>query len=136
MALGRNSQKECSDKLSTWFLSLNRFSTQRSIFSCKGMLVKRYSISKLAITSLESKLWRSSAYVKESLIVYWLVVRNSSIGTKDFASLYVGSPVADKVGVKDGRSSVKIFWNLAEFKVLNLKVLNPCIAQRTFRFFF
>ena len=100
------------------------------------MLVNRYSISKLAITSLESKLWCCSAYVKESLIVYWLVVRSSSIGTKNFASLYVGVHVADKVGVKDRRPSVKSFWNLAEFKVLNLKGLNPCIAQWTFRFFF
>ena len=50
----------------------------------------------------------------ESLIVYSLVVRYSSIGTKNFASLYVGVPIADNRGVKDGRQSVTILWTLAE----------------------
>ena len=35
--------------------------------------------------------------------MYSLVSRGSSIGTKNFASLYVGVPMADKIGVKDGR---------------------------------
>ena len=77
------------------------------------MLVKSDSISKLAITSLESKLWSSSTNVKESLIVYSLVVRDSSTGTKNFASLYVGVPKADKIGVKTGKRSVTILWTLA-----------------------
>ena len=52
--------------------------------------------------------------MKESLIVYSLVVRGSSIGTKNFASLYVGVPIADKIGLKDGRPSVIILWILAK----------------------
>ena len=43
-----------------------------------------------------------------------LVVRGSSIGTNKFASLYVGVPMADKIGLKDGRPSVSILWTLAE----------------------
>ena len=86
----------------------------RSIAYCKGMLVNSYSISKLAITSLELKLSSSSANVKDSLIVYSLVVRYSSIGTMNFASLYVGVSMADKIGLKDGRPSVTILWTLAE----------------------
>ena len=39
--------------------------------------------------------------------MYSLVVRNSSIGTKNFASLYVGVPMVDK-GLKNGRPSVTI----------------------------
>ena len=78
------------------------------------MLVKSDSISKLAITSLESKLWSSSENVKESLIVYSVVVRSSSTGTKNFARLYVGVPMADKIGLKDGSPSVTIWLNLAE----------------------
>ena len=66
------------------------------------MLVKSNSISKLAITSLESKLWSSSTDVKESLIVYTLVVSGSRIGTKNFESLYVGVSMADKIGLKHG----------------------------------
>ena len=93
------------------------------------MLVKSGSISKPDITSLESKPWSSSANVKESLIVYSLVVRGSSIGTKNFASLYVSVPLPDKIGLRDGRPSVKILWTLAEFQVLNLKGLNSYIAQ-------
>ena len=46
--------------------------------------------------------------------MYSLVVRGSSIGTKNFASLYVGVPMADKIGLKDGRPSVTILWTLAK----------------------
>ena len=74
------------------------------------MLLKSECILKLAITSLESKLWSSSASVKEFLIVYSLVVRGSSIGTKNLASLYFGVSMADKIGLKDGRPSVTILW--------------------------
>ena len=52
--------------------------------------------------------------MKESLIVHSLVVRGSSIGTKNFASLYVGVPMADKIGLKDGRPSVTILRTLAK----------------------
>ena len=43
--------------------------------------------------------------------MYSLVVRNCSIGTKNFASLYVGVPMVDKSlknGLKNGRPSVTI----------------------------
>ena len=46
--------------------------------------------------------------------MYSLVVRGSSIGTKNFASLYVGVPMADKISLKDGRPSVTIVWTLAK----------------------
>ena len=92
--------KDSFDKLSTWVLSWNKLSTQRSIVSCNGMLVKSYSISKVAMTSFESKLWSSSANVRESLIVFLLVVRGSSVGTKNLASLYVDVPMGDKIGSK------------------------------------
>ena len=49
--------------------------------------------------------------------MYYLVVTGSSIETKNFESLYVGVPMADKIGPKDGRQSVTILWTLA----------NPCI---------
>ena len=52
--------------------------------------------------------------MKDSLIEYSLVVRGSIIGTKTFATLYVSVTMADKIGVKDGKPSVTIFWNLAE----------------------
>ena len=78
------------------------------------MLVMSDSISKLAIISFESKLWSSSANVKDSLIVYSLVVRGFSIGTNNFASVFVGVPMADKIGLKDGRTSVTVLWTLAK----------------------
>ena len=46
-------------------------------------------------------------------MVYSLFVSGSSIGTKNFASLYVGVPMADKMGLKDGRPSVTILWTFA-----------------------
>ena len=118
MVVVSNSPKESFDKLSAWVLSLNKFSMQRPIVSCKGMLVKCYSTSKLAITSLESKFLSSSANVKESLLVYSLIVWGSSTGTKNFATLYVGVPMIDKIGLKDERPSVTILWTLPEPYIL------------------
>ena len=120
------------EKLSTWVLFWNKFATHRSIVSCKGSLVKSDSVSKLAITSFESKLWSSSVNVKESLIVYSLVVRGSSNGTKNFASLYVSVPMADKLVLKDGRPSVADFERMKDWVsqpwshpvVMNLGPLN------------
>ena len=68
-----NSRKEFFEKLLTSVLSCNEFSTHRSIVS-----------------------WIYSTIVKKSLIVYSFGVRDSSNGTKNFASLYVGVPMADK----------------------------------------
>ena len=76
------------------------------------MLVKSNPLSELTITGLEAKLWSSSANLKESLIVYSLVVRGSSIGTKNFSSLYVGVLMAEKIDLKDERPSVAILWTL------------------------
>ena len=46
--------------------------------------------------------------------MYSLVARDSRIGTKNIAILYVGVPMADKIGLKDKRLSVTILWTLAE----------------------
>ena len=40
--------------------------------------------------------------------MYSLVVMGSSIGIKNFLSFYVGVPMADKIGLQDGRPSVTI----------------------------
>ena len=106
MVVVSNSRKKSFDRLSTWFISLKKLSTQRSTVSCKVMLVKSYYTSKLAITSLESRLWSSSTIAKKSLIVNSLVARHFTIGTKNFAILYVGVRVADKIGLQDGKPSV------------------------------
>ena len=65
-------------------LSLNKRSKQRSIVSCKGILLKRDSTSKLAITKLESQFESSSENENESLIVYSFKVKGVSNGTKNF----------------------------------------------------
>ena len=46
--------------------------------------------------------------------MYSLVVMGSSIGTKNFASLYVGVPMVNKIGLKDGMSLVTSFHTLAK----------------------
>ena len=46
--------------------------------------------------------------------MYSLVVRGSSIGTQNFARLYIGVPMADKIGLKDGRPFVTILLTLAK----------------------
>ena len=57
-----------------------------------------------------------------------LVVSGSRIGIKNFASLYVGVPIADKTGLKDGRPSVTILWTLDKTCIipgLNLRNSKP-----------
>ena len=46
--------------------------------------------------------------------MYSLVVRGSSNGTKNFASLYVSVPMADKLVLKDGRPSVADFERMKD----------------------
>ena len=55
--------------------------------------------------------------------MYSLVVSGFSIGTKNFASFYVGVPMADKIGLKDGRPSVTILQTLAKPYIIS--VLEP-----------
>ena len=50
--------------------------------------------------------------------MYSLIVWGSSTGTKNFASLYVGVPMIDKIGLKDERPSVTILWTLPEPYIL------------------
>lgn len=52
--------------------------------------------------------------MEESLIVYSLVRSNPSKGTKNFASLYIGVLMAEKLGGTDGTLSVKNFLTLAK----------------------
>ena len=69
-------------------LLLNERSTQRSIVSCKGILVKSDSTSKLVITKLESQFESSFANENESLIVYSFKVKAASNGTKNCRCTY------------------------------------------------
>ena len=67
------------------------------------MLVKRRSMSKLAMIQFVAKLTNSSGKGNESWSVNSLAVKSDKIGNKDFATLYVGYvPVADKTGRKEG----------------------------------
>ena len=79
--------------------------------------------------------------------MYSLVVRGSSIGTKNYASLHVGVPMADKIGSKDGRPSVTILWTLAKsyiipglepegFKSLYCSMEISFLSLRSLRFLF
>ena len=69
------------------------------------MLVKSGSTSKLAITRFESKVNNSSANENESLMMYSFEVKGANKGTKNFANLYVGVPISDKIGRKGGTPS-------------------------------
>ena len=69
-----------------------------SMFSSNGMFVKRLCTSKLAMIQLASKLATSSANENESSTVNSLTAKGDKIGTMNFARLYVGVPIADKMG--------------------------------------
>ena len=81
--------------------------------SCNRMLVKRLSTSKLGMTQLASKLTTSSANENESWTVNSLTVTGDKIGIKNFARLYVGVPIADKMGRKEGQLSMVDLCTLA-----------------------
>ena len=71
-----------------------------SIVSSSGMLVKRESTSRLPIKNSESCSTISSAKVKESFTVYSLLIKDFKIGTRNFADLWVGVLITNKIGRK------------------------------------
>ena len=94
----------------TMELFLKRLLVQISMVSLNGVLLKRESLSKIPVKLLESCSAISVAKLNESLTQYLLVVNDSKIGTKYFASLYVGVCKADKIGVKAGQPSTHFFY--------------------------
>ena len=84
-----------------------------SIVSPKGMLVNRLSTSKLPIRFLELSFLTSLANENESWTVYSFSVKGFKIGTRNLAKSYVGVPIADKIGHKDGQLSLTGLWTLA-----------------------
>ena len=74
--------------------------------SSNGMLVRRLSVSKVAMIKVASKLTTSSANKNESLTINSLAVKGDKIGTENFARLYVRVLITDKMGRKEGRLSV------------------------------
>ena len=101
--------------------------------SSRGMLEKSESMSKLPMKLLKSYSTVSVAQLNESLIVYLLVLSSSKIGTKYFASLYVGVCKADKIGLKSD-SHRHIFYALHKnhtlFQVYLLLVLDVFVFLR------
>ena len=87
---------------------------QISMVCSRDMLVKSESISKLLMELLES--WSAISVIKlnESLTVYLLVVNGSKIGTRNFASLYIGVCEADEIGLKGGQPSTYFLSSLQE----------------------
>ena len=72
-------------------LFLKRLLGQTSIVSSTEMLIKSESMSKLPMKLLEPCSTISVTELNKSLTVYLLVANGSKIGTKIFASLYVGA---------------------------------------------
>ena len=62
---------------------------------------------------LASNLATSSADENESWTVNSLAVKGDKIGTKNIARLYVGVPIVDKMGRKEGQLSMIGLWTLA-----------------------
>ena len=95
-------------------LFLKKLLVQISMVSSRRMLVKSESISKFPMKLLESCSTISAAKLNESLTVYLLLVNDSKIGTKYFASLYVGVSKVDKYGMKGGQPSTHLLYILQE----------------------
>ena len=95
-------------------LFLKRLFVQISVVSSREMLVKNESISKFPMKLLEPCSTISLAKLNENLIVYLFLVNGSKIGTKYFASLYVGVCKADKIGLKGGQPLTRFLCTLQE----------------------
>ena len=80
-------------------------SQQIFIVSARGILVNRESTSKLPIIRLLFWLTISSAKQKEPFTENSLAVIEASLGTKYLANLYVGVPIAERIGRKGGHTS-------------------------------
>ena len=104
-----------------------RLLVQISMVSSRGMLLKSKSIPKLPMKLLESCSTVSVAMLNESLTVYLLLVNGSKIGTKYFASLYVGVWKADKIGLKGGQPSTHFLCTLQEPCII------PSLVPTSFR---
>ena len=74
---------------------------QFSMVSFNGILVKTLSTTKLAMIQLASKLATSSANENDSLTVNLLISKEDKVGTMNFAILYTGVPIADKMDRKE-----------------------------------
>ena len=85
-------------------LSSSQSSTERSIDSCKEILVKSNSTLKIAIIKLEPYFKGSSVNKNESSIVYSFKIKCVNNGTRNFHNLYVRILIADKIGRK-GRAA-------------------------------
>ena len=96
-------------------LFLKRLLVQILMVSSRGMLVKSESIAKLPMKLRESYSTISVAEVNKCWTMYLLIINGSNIGTKYFASLYVGVYKAYKACLKDGQPSAHFLWTL--FKV-------------------
>ena len=86
-----------------------------------GILVKKKSTSRLAIYKLGSCLQISSEKLNDSVTVYSCSVKGVKNGNKNFASLLVGLPIADKILRKGGSPllvSLCTFSNLTRIKCL------------------
>ena len=78
---------------------------QISMVSSSRISVKSKSISKFLLKLMESCSIISVTKLNKSLTVYLLLVNSSKIGTKFFASLYLGVCKADKIGLNSGQPS-------------------------------
>ena len=56
----------------------------------------------------------SSAKVKESLTVNWFCVTSDRTAAKFFASLYVGIPIAERIGLNGGNPFIRGLCTLAD----------------------
>ena len=82
---------------------MNNIAVFKKIISAnflRWMLVKSESISKISMKLLESCSTISVEKLNESLTAYLFSVNGSGIGTKYFASLFIGVCKVDKIDLK------------------------------------
>ena len=70
-------------------------------------------MSKLAMIQSVSKLTISSENESESWTVNSLTVKGDKTGTKNFARMHVGVPIANKMGQKEWQLSMISLYTLA-----------------------
>ena len=112
VARDKSSLNYIFDKTSALFVFLKGVLVQKSIVSSKETLVKRGSTSRIPIKDSESYSIISSAKANVFFAVYWLLVKDFKIDTRNFTNLYVGVLIADKIDQKCGKLSMISLWTL------------------------
>ena len=113
VASRRSFSKLTRSRLETHCCLSNDSFKQMFMVSSRGMLVNNEVMSRLAIRQSEFCCSISLVKSNEFLTLYSLEVESLSTETRNLAIFYVGIPMAERIGRKEGQPSKTVLWTFA-----------------------